>query len=258
MDYYCKIDNNENALLLMEKELLSSLNEFCLSILDTGGTWIDVTGKKRGIIESWDDICGYYINGYIVNLVVRIIERGEYKKNIIYSIFSRELYPFFRKYGCDEKGVHDIFQHAWNCYYTKKEDDINALKAVREIALRKQPLWLRVINSNGFVLFWSIVVFAGSIYVGNLFAYNSDTHSFIVSLIMAFYALVAYSKTGIYSAFVPIGIALLVCGYTVLVENDVYNAIATCKTWLWMGVFYILWFPVLCVNHNRMKNAKII
>lgn len=124
MDIYYNINNDEDLLVLMETEILSSLNDFCLSVLCKGGIWTDVTGKRRGIIESWEDAYRYCIDGYLVLMLVQIIKAGDYKKEVIYNKYREKVYPFLKKYGCSEKVFGEIFQNAWKCRYT----DIQIIK----------------------------------------------------------------------------------------------------------------------------------
>lgn len=82
---------------------------------------------------------------------------------------------------------------------------------------------------------------------------------FIISLFMMYSVFIAAaSGADIYSYFIPICIALLMCVFNILFEERAYIAITTCKTWMWMALFYLLGFPILYINYKRMKDAKII
>ncbi|WP_368153661.1 hypothetical protein [Bacteroides cellulosilyticus] len=265
MDIYYNINNDEDLLVLMETEILSSLNDFCLSVLCKGGIWTDVTGKRRGIIESWEDAYRYCIDGYLVLMLVQIIKAGDYKKEVIYNKYREKVYPFLKKYGCSEKVFGEIFQNAWKCRYTdnkttiKDRRNVEKIKEVGELALRNQPLWLRITNCNIFLFIWSIAVFIGAIYIGDYVDSEGVNSPFIISLFMMYSVFIAAaSGADLYSYFIPICIALLMCVFNILFEERAYIAITTCKTWMWMALFYLLGFPILYINYKRMKDAKII
>lgn len=254
MDIYYEIKSS-SLVEDMDSALMDSLNEFCLSRLNYGGTWLDtVTGKRRAIIESWDDVYNRGADGYVVNIIIDTIKKGKYKKSEVYSSFEGIVYPYLKKYGCDSGALKDIFHKAWLCRYADKGNNKGErTPLVMDYALKKQPIILRLVNSNGFLIFFGILFLSLSGYVGILFV---DTASLFVALCAGLVGFCASEKNILWFPLVAMFVCIIVCLYHVLFTEE--SALMYAKQNLWVGLSFLLWYPVILINKERLYDKYLI
>ena len=239
----------------MDKVLMSSLNEFCLSCLSNGGIWNDVvTSKRRAIIESWQSIYDRGADGYVVNIIIDIIKKGKYKKSDIYSSFEKIVYPCLKKYGCNSESLKDIFYKAWLCRYSDgKKDKGSHTPFVMDYALVQQPIILRFVNSNGFLILFGFLFLCLSGYIGTLFV---DTASLFAALCAGFVGFFVIRESILWCPFVAMFVCIIVCLYHILFTEDF--ALLYAKQNLWVGLSFLLWYPVIWVNKERLNDKYSI
>lgn len=251
MDIYYKIKSS-SLVEEMDKVLKDSLNEFCLSRLEHDrGVWVDsITGKRRAIISSWDDIYNRGIDGYIVNIIVDIIEDGKYKKKDIYTAFEKRVYPCLMKYGCSIYTLKSVFKKAWTCRYVDSGNEKNERTlSVMDYALNQQPVILKIINSNGFLILFVFLFFILSWYIGVLFV---GSMSSFVALCAFVVGICAIQKNALIFPLVSMSICIIVCLYHVIFTEHL--ALMYAKQNLYVGLSFLLWYPVLWINLERLND----
>ena len=255
MDIYYKI-KSENLIEDMEAEIRKSLDCTFLEKLDKRGLYKDVvSGRMKGVIESWDDIYRHGIDGYLVNIAVEIIQRGFYNKKKIFSVFKKEVYAPLRRYGCNEDSLRSVFDKIWQCKYSMGNN--NVYRQVMDYALLQQPMYLRLLNSNVFLVVFLVLFLVAAYFIGDCFTVgHMEDMSLFMALSVLWVGVIASARKIILFPIISLGICIGVCLYHVLFTDE--YIIFYAKRSLWIGLSFLLWYPILLINRNRLADKYFL
>ena len=228
MDYYTVISRDNNILV---EEILE-----------------EVSVRNLKSLGNWDDCYNIGVDGYLVNIVYNIIkEEDVYKKEEIDTRFDEILQPIYKKTTrLSDKQFYDIFNTIWTRIFQEKPLEYRFIKT---IASYNQPTWRRILNSNGFMIFSSLLLLASSAILGG-------TGYFISMLFILFFGSISIETIGIAKTYIATFIiGCIIAFFFNILESD-NNTIIFNECFLASYSLSLLMIPVLIINNERLKEFE--
>jgi hypothetical protein len=228
MDWYWLISNNNDNLL---NELLKEIEQDGIKPL---GDWRAVYNK------------GY--DGYLVNMVYNIIANDKLssKDEIAVELYNL-LKPLYASVGAITKeDFNNIVDNIWCCNFGKNKSE---RKTIRELASMNQPPFRKLVNTNGFMTLFTILVLVLSALIGGVY-------SFIGLLFLIYIGLNAISHFGLIKGYLLAFVLMVVLSFfgSFLVSPN--EAIEWNKCMALSFVISLSFIPVLKINWARITEKK--
>lgn len=172
-----------------------------------------------------------------------------------------------------QAGFDDLFDYCWEQKFSRVNDEKKAVK-LSKIAYRNRTFLNRLINSNLSIILFSILFFAIEYWINQsmLNPYYVETHEILLTALVIFLgiyttgAFVRYHKSDGFYAF-PLICAAIMCAVAVY---DLFNfadnvmgsfkadiTLQIVKRDLNMGISYILWYPIIYFNKDRLYDFRL-
>ena len=255
-DVYYKIDSKD-LLDEMDHIIISSISTPCKEAVEkSGGYWLDhINHQRMSVIDSWKTLYNLGCDGYAVNILIDIIKSGEYDLRKIRKKFCSTMRKVLAKYGSDDSVIDEIFTNALKCQYSDKLG--NKTKSAYEYSLEYQPLLLKVFNNKRCIISFGIMFIIGLILIpGVLFKnvelfgeslFASATISYVIFVLLSAYS----NRTMMYLPLVILLSCVLVACYHILFTERNFYLVS--KELIIFGACFLLWYPVLIVNKDRIN-----
>lgn len=208
------------------------------------------------------------------------------KEDIAYKIWDK-LSPLYKKRNYDPR-IYDIyndcfskdcfnrlFNFVWNKPFSIYENGEGKI-SLRKLALKKRPYPLRAFNNNMSIMLFFVLfmVLCNWIDVHVLNGHSNmgvEGHSVILSLSVSWIAIIVASiiknfyifpvcsmvimfGIGIYELFYP-DIDIELCyNISPVMKNNI--ALLLAKKNILIGFSYLLWYPIIWINNNRIWDIK--
>lgn len=228
MDYYTIISRDNHV--LVEK------------LLDE----ISLSGIKS--LNDWETCYRMGIDGYLVNIVYNIIcDNDIFKKSDIDTMFDIALKPIYKKTSrLSDKQFYDIFNSIWGCIFQTNPLEYRFIKT---LASYNQPVWRKVVNSNGFMILVSILLLIVSAILGG-------STSFILMLFILFFGSIVIEKYGITKSYIAIFIMGCIILFFLSFSNLNNSGLRFNECFILSYILSLLMIPILIVNKERLKEIE--
>lgn len=208
----------------------------------------EIESRNIKSLRNWDTCYDFGIDGILVNIVYNIINDCKlYNKEEIDTEFDRILKPVYNKTSkLNDKQFYDIFNNIWCCNFGKNKSE---RKTIRELASMNQPPFRKLVNTDGFMTLFTILVLILSALIGGVY-------SFIGLLFLIYIGLNAISHFGLIKGYLLAFVLMVVLSFfgSFLVSPN--EAIEWNKCMALSFVISLSFIPVLKINWARITEIK--
>ena len=208
----------------------------------------EIESRDIKSLMNWDTCYYFGIDGILVNIVYNIINDCKlYNKEEIDTEFDRILKPVYNKTSkLNDKQFYDIFNNIWCCNFGKNKSE---RKTIRELASMNQPPFRKLVNTDGFMTLFTILVLVLSALIGGVY-------SFIGLLFLIYFGSIAISHFGLIKGYLLAFVLIVTLSFFGSFFISPNEAMACNKCIALSFVLSLSFIPVLKINWTRITETN--
>lgn len=228
MDYYTIVSRDNNVLI----DLLLS----------------EVVENNIKSLNDWRTCYYYGIDGILVNMVYNLIQDNKmYNRERIDTEFDILLKPIYNKTSkLNDNQFYDIFNNIWYCKFGIIECE---RKTIKKIASDNQPFLRRIINTDKFIIIYSVFLLILSGILGGVY-------SFIGMMYLIMFGAMAISNYGLMKGYIISFTIMCVMSFFISLLTSVDDYSNWNKYLLLSFILYLTYYPVININIPRVKEES--
>ena len=168
-----------------------------------------------------------------------------------------------RTYEDFKRGFERLFDYCWKVKFSVEEtEDVKKTRELSKAVYNSMGLKHKLYNSNGAILTFAILFIALQVWINDAFEVLEfvETHEFIIPIVVLLTSVYVSAGAGKAYSLPVIGIIVMA---GLLIQDlwgetaSVYAVALVKRDLLWIAT-YLLWYPVIILNYDRLKDINYI